>query len=104
MRRAITATANSLFLLAWGAWFGGLLTLGAVSAPAIFRTARQWPGDPEPFLHFAGVAAGEGFRRFNYLALACGTLLLLAGLAAWRFDRRAKRLHCVRLALVALAL
>src|SRR5262245_15497194 len=104
MRRAAAVTANALFLLAWAAWFGGLLTLGAVTAPAIFRTARQWPGEPGAYLQFAGAAAGEGFRRFNFLALACGTLLLLAGLAAWRCDCRAPRLHGARLLLSGVAL
>src|SRR5262249_30761276 len=70
-----------IYQVAWAVWFGGIVTLGAVSAPGIFRSARQWP-EPEtaPLVYrFAGVAAGGGFWRVNTLSLACGVVRLLAG-------------------------
>src|SRR5207248_9198064 len=90
-----------IFQLAWAVWFGGLLVLGAVSAPGIFQTARRWPAAasaPVAF-RFAGIAARAGFDRFNHLSLACGVALLAAGAAAWMRDRRVPRLHVVRLTL-----
>src|SRR5690242_18338547 len=92
-----------IFQLACAVWFGGLIVLGAVSAPGVFRTARRWPEPASAGLvyRFAGLAAGAGFRRFNSLALACGIVLLLAGTAAWLLDRRAERLHALRAALIA---
>ena len=95
-----------LFHLAWAVWFGGLIVLGAVSAPGIFQTARRWPDEltaPTVF-RFAGIAAGAGFRRFNSLALGCGMVLILAGSVAWLLDRRRPRFHTTRLALVAVCL
>jgi hypothetical protein len=109
MPRAAAILANTLFLFAWAAWLGGIVTLGAVSAPGIFRTAREWPetGSAELVRRFAGAAAGEGFRRFNGLALAAGMLLLVSAVAAWALDggRAGRRvgLHAIRLALVTAA-
>src|SRR5438105_553140 len=102
--------ATWIFQLAWAAWFGGLIVLGAVSAPGIFQTARGWPEPASAGVvyRFAGIAAGAGFRRFNGLALACGIVLLLAGAAAWlwgaHWTRRDARLHAARAALVGICL
>jgi hypothetical protein len=69
MRRVAAIGTDILVLLAWAAWFGGLLTLGAVSAPAIFRTARQWPSEPQMIrLRSAnGTAAGVRFDQLHHL-------------------------------------
>ena len=57
--------------------------MGAVSAPAVFGTAKAkghtaWG---MPLYTFAGEALGEAFRRFNYLVLVSGALALVAGVA-----------------------
>ena len=66
-------------LLALAVWFGGLLVLGAVAAPAIFDVvdARQL-GDGRAF---AGALFGEMLRRFHLVSYGCGALLFLTFIA-----------------------
>jgi hypothetical protein len=61
-------------VLALTLWVGGLLVLGAISAPAIFDVlaARQIPNDRA----LAGAIFGETLRRFHLLSYACGCILL----------------------------
>lgn len=80
-------------------WLGGLVTIGAVVAPAAFR-------DPETRA-VAGVLVGNSLRVFNWLTLVAAALLIL-GLAAEAFHRPRKGWHRLwelgRLAAAALAL
>jgi hypothetical protein len=82
MRTTAAMVLDWLHQLALSVWLGGAVVLGAVSAPAVFGTAKR-AGDTEwgmPLYNFAGTALGEAFRRFNYLVLAAGAVMLLAGL------------------------
>jgi hypothetical protein len=62
-------------LLALVVWVGGLLALGAISAPAIFDvTAWRHTADGRVL---AGAIFGETLRRFHLVSYAAGALLLL---------------------------
>lgn len=63
-------------LLAVALWTGGLVTLGAAAAPAIFETiAARGVSDGRVL---AGEIFGEAFRRFHLLAYACGVVIVLS--------------------------
>jgi len=84
MRSAVGLACAWTQQLALALWLGGGIVLGAVSAPATFGLARDagqtdWS---QPLYRFAGTALGEGFRRFNSLAMVCAAVALLTGLAA----------------------
>lgn len=82
MRKYGAIALNGLYQVVFAVWLGGIAALGAVGAPAVFRTAKNM-GDREwgkPLYNFAGDAVGEIFRRFNYVALVAGAVVLLAGL------------------------
>ena len=66
-------------LLALAVWFGGLLALGAVAAPAIFEVvdARHAADGRE----FAGALFGEVLRRFHLVSYGCGAVLFLTFIA-----------------------
>lgn len=67
------AVAAMVQLLAAGLWLGGLVVLGAVVAPTIFRNV------PAPT---SADAMTLVFRRFDKVAMICGAVLLLV--EAWR--------------------
>ncbi len=82
MRKFGAIALSWLHQVAFAVWLGGLAALGAIGAPAVFRTAknmghREWGA---PMYNFAGDAVGEIFRRFNYVALVAGLIVLVAGL------------------------
>ena len=63
-------------LLAAALWVGGLVTLGAAAAPAMFDTvAARGVSDGRAL---AGAIFGEAFRRFHLLAYACGAVIILS--------------------------
>ena len=83
MRTLGTVFLNWLHQVALAIWLGGIVTIGAAVAPAIFGSARQ-AGDTQrgmAFFDFAGTAIGEAFRRFNTVAVILGLVMLVAGLA-----------------------
>jgi hypothetical protein len=66
-------------LLALAVWFGGLLVLGAVAAPAIFDVVdARHIADGRVF---AGALFGEVLRRFHLVSYGCGAVLLLTFIA-----------------------
>ena len=72
-----------LYQISFALWVGGAIVLGAISAPALFSTAKgmghtHWG---MPLYKFAGVAAGVAFKHFNYLVLVAGAVLIVSGLA-----------------------
>jgi len=74
---------NWLHQVALAIWLGGIMTIGAAVAPAIFGSARK-AGQTQhgmPLWDFAGTAIGEAFRRFNTIAVAVGFVMLVAGIA-----------------------
>jgi uncharacterized membrane protein len=62
-------------VLALTLWVGGLLVLGAITAPALFDVlaARHVPNDRV----LAGAIFGETLRRFHLLSYGCGVVLWL---------------------------
>jgi hypothetical protein len=69
-------------LLALAFWIGGLATLGAVAAPALFDALTAH--DPSTGRELAGAAFGVVLDRFQYASWVAGAVLLvsLAGRAA----------------------
>ncbi|MCL2448650.1 MAG: DUF4149 domain-containing protein [Polyangiaceae bacterium] len=65
---AVARAGSSLALLAIAVWLGGLLALGALAAPVVFRVA--------PFPASAD-AMTMVFRRFDLVAMACAAVLLV---------------------------
>lgn len=82
MRTFAALALNWLHQIALSVWLGGIVVVGAVAAPAVFRTAKaQGHTDmSQPLYRFAGEALGEVFRRFNYVVLVAAALMLLAGM------------------------
>lgn len=61
-------------LLAVAVWFGGLLALGAVAAPAVFdATAARQIAEPRAL---AGALVGEILRRFHLVTYVCAGVIL----------------------------
>ncbi len=63
-----------LYVLALTTWLGGMVVLGAISAPATFEVLQE--RDPAGGRAAAGAVFGETLRRFHRLAYAAGTLML----------------------------
>lgn len=63
-------------LLAVAAWFGGLLALGAIAAPAIFDVVDS--GRVVGGRVAAGALFGEILRRFHLVGYACGAVILIS--------------------------
>lgn len=63
-------------LLAVAAWFGGLLALGAIAAPAIFDVVDS--GQVAGGRAAAGTLFGEILRRFHLVGYACGAVILVS--------------------------
>jgi uncharacterized membrane protein len=83
MRKVAVIVLQWLHQVALSLWLGGMLVLGAIGAPAVFRVAKDaghtdWSME---LYRFAGTATGIAFGRFNYLALAACGVMLLSGLA-----------------------
>lgn len=62
-------------LIAVAAWFGGVLALGAIAAPAIFHVVDA--GQVDGGRVAAGALFGEILRRFHLVGYACGAVILL---------------------------
>jgi hypothetical protein len=63
-------------VLAIAVWIGGLLTLGAIAAPAIFDVVslRQVPDGRM----LSGAIFGEALRRFHLVSYGCGAAIMIA--------------------------
>jgi hypothetical protein len=88
-------------LLALAVWFGGLLVLGTVAAPAIFDVvdARQLADGRA----FAGALFGEVLRRFHLVSYGCGAVLLVTFIARAVLGPRPRHFG-IRLGIVAVML
>jgi hypothetical protein len=92
--------AGSFALLAAGVWLGGLLILGAVVAPTVFREV------PAPS---SADAMTIVFTRFDKIAMMCAAIVAVAevvrvrALAAGRPEARATRIDVARLGVMAVA-
>lgn len=69
--------ARGLALLAIGIWVGGMAFFGAVTAPLMFRAARE-SAAPE----LAPILVGQMLGRFTWITYLCGALMILG----WLFD------------------
>ncbi|WP_394828472.1 DUF4149 domain-containing protein [Pendulispora albinea] len=65
--------ARAIALLAWGIWLGGLVALGAISAPLVFRNV------PAPY---SADAMTLVFRRFDLVAMVCAAIVVARELVA----------------------
>lgn len=63
-----------LYVLALVVWLGGMVTLGAVVAPATFQVLQS--RDAESGRVLAGAVFGTALARFHYVAYACGGVIL----------------------------
>ena len=70
-------TLHFLHTVALGVWVGGIVAVGAVAAPAVFRTASS--------REEAGRIMGTVFRRFDGVVMGCILLLMITSplLVAW---------------------
>jgi uncharacterized membrane protein len=100
------AVLSWLHQVALSLWLGGIVIIGAVVAPATFGSARaQGQTDSsQPLFAFAGQVLGEVFRRFNYVVLVAGTLMLVAGVRYASLSGFCRKRITVRAALTAVAL
>jgi len=85
--RAVVTTIAIVQLLAIALWAGGLLALGAIVAPIVFRTV------PAPT---SADAMTLVFRRFDGVAIACATIALVAEAAFAHRGGPASRADLVR--------
>jgi hypothetical protein len=92
----VRLAAVSLAFLATGVWLGGILVLGAIVAPTVFREV------PAPT---SADAMTIVFTTFDKLAMTCAAIVAVAEVVRLRVDRPAKidRLDVARLAITALA-
>jgi hypothetical protein len=87
--------ADVAFWIGISLYFGGLIALGAIAAPAVFKTARDlplsMPGIADPPLNTANQVGGEVFgeilARFAYVE-ALALALTLIGIAIWILGHR----------------
>jgi hypothetical protein len=95
MQRFLAISGNWLHSLAFALWFGGILAIGGMVAPAAFHTDRQ----------FAGVVVGDSFRMLNTVSFVCAGVMLAATWAEWRVRTdQARRWLFIRAVLTAAAL
>jgi uncharacterized protein DUF4149 len=95
MQRFFAILGHWLHSLAFAAWFGGMLAIGALVAPTAFDINRP----------FAGQVLESVFRKLNTLSFFCAAIMLAATWAEWRVrGALARRLLFVRAVLTAAAL
>lgn len=63
----VARSGHVLFFVALSVWVGGMVALGALAAPALFRHLPSGQ---------AGTIFGAILRRFAYVELACGVVAL----------------------------
>ncbi len=65
-----------VYVLALTLWLGGMVTLGAIAAPATFAVLQA--RSPAEGRVLAGAVFGDTLARFNFLTYGCGVAMLLA--------------------------
>ena len=92
---AIRLAVQSLALLAAGVWLGGILVLGAIVAPIVFREV------PAPT---SADAMTLVFTTFDKLAMTCAAIVAVAEVVRLRIDpQKIDRVDVARLATIAIA-
>ena len=87
MRPYLATALHWLHQIGLALWLGGILMVGAVTAPAVFGSARR-AGDTQPgtpLYDFASTVMTVIFERFNWVVLAAGVLMLLQPFVLWAF-------------------
>ena len=87
-----------VYVLALVIWLGGMVTLGAIVAPATFQILQA--SAPETGRALAGDLFGQILARFHYVAYAAGGLLVISIVAMAVLGPR-PRAFAVRLAVIA---
>jgi len=64
-----------VYVLALAVWFGGMILLGAIVAPATFQVLQA--AMPDAGRALAGDVFGTMLARFHYVAYAAGALLIV---------------------------
>src|SRR5579885_369781 len=92
----VRLVSGSLALLATGVWLGGILVLGAIVAPIVFREV------PAPT---SADAMTLVFTTFDKLAMTCAAIVAVAEVVRFRIDRPEKidRVDVARLVVIAFA-
>jgi uncharacterized membrane protein len=63
------------YILALTLWLGGMVTLGAISAPATFAVLQA--ESPTQGRAQAGAVFGETLKRFQWITYGCGIVMLV---------------------------
>jgi len=87
-------SANTVALLAWAIWLGGLVALGAISAPLVFHNV------PAPY---SANAMTLVFRRFDVFAMACAAIVVARELATVLMTPKIARPDAARMAAALIA-
>lgn len=90
-----------IVLAALVVWLGGMMVLGLLVAPSVFRVLEGV--DPEGGRVVAGAVFGEVLRRFHLLAYGCGTTMLV-GLFLMKFVGPPPAAFAIRVALTSVML
>lgn len=64
-----------IYVLALVVWLGGMITIGSVVAPAVFRTMEQTNTDSGAGRALAASVVGEVLRRFHVVSYGAGIVL-----------------------------
>lgn len=107
MQRFFALLGHWLHSLAFMAWAGGILAIGALVAPSAFHPDPRFVQQVGPDLarQFAGIVVGESVRKLNTLAFVCAPIMLAATWAEGRVrGEQARRWLSLRGALTAGAL
>jgi len=98
---ALRLAVQALALLATGVWLGGILVLGAIVAPTVFREV------PAPS---SADAMTLVFTRFDKLAMTCAAIVAVCEVVRFRMDRadgalekKVDTIDLVRLVIIAVA-
>jgi uncharacterized membrane protein len=87
MDRRVRVAVAAIYVLAIAAWAGGLVVLGAIVAPTVFRIV------PAPS---SADAMTVVFRKFDAVAMTSAAIALVAEATLFLKDGRANRLDLVR--------
>lgn len=94
-KEVVRLVAGSLALLATGVWLGGILVLGAIVAPIVFREV------PAPT---SADAMTLVFTSFDKIAITCAAIVAVAEVVRYRIDRSPiTRIDVARLAIIAIS-
>jgi len=64
-----------IYVLALVVWLGGMITIGSVVAPAVFRTMEQTNTDSSAGRALAASVVGEVLRQFRVVSYGAGIVL-----------------------------